>query len=423
MIDYTDLDQLAIEFEKRRVFGDPRDFDIFEGTQDDNGLNCVVSDFSPYTYPELVNDPENKRILNVQAIREAFREFIRFKVSHAPEGTIYERIDKNKHTFHDVSNSVLVSMQSYQKMLEGRKAEYFGTKDMYKENPVLATLLKLSTEKSNFIKKMNEGKLSRAKTVKKVTLLQEQITEIEGKCIKDHIETNIGKIQYTITDNEIPQIPIKLHIVPPDDDRPYGTLVTSGMSTYPMMAPSMAEPTDAELFMLLSPDWLLPPKIDKNSEFYWPIENLLFLVKYVHRNRQWFSLGHTFGNEHPPKPFAHNTNLCAFLFKFPYKVLPPTFCELMIGRKPVYFLQIMPIYREEMDFLMGSDPEEFAAMYKDAGLPEYTELKRDNLCIGGEFEKEGKSTFCKNCGTVIRDLDMTEKKITCRQCGEIITLD
>lgn len=28
MIDYNDLDQLAIEFEMRRVYGDPRDFDI-----------------------------------------------------------------------------------------------------------------------------------------------------------------------------------------------------------------------------------------------------------------------------------------------------------------------------------------------------------------------------------------------------------
>lgn len=423
MIDYSNLDKLVIEFEKRRVHGDPRDFDIFEGIADDSGLNCVVPEFSAYTYPELVGDPQNKKVLNVESIKVAFREFIRFKVAHAPEGTIYERIDKNKHTFHDVKNSMLVSLQSYQRMMEGRKAEYFGTRDVYKENPMLANLLKISQEKEDVIKRLNEGKLSKTKALEKATALQFQITEIESQFIRDHIESNIGKIKNTLTDNEIPQVPIKLHIVPPDDQRPYGALITSGMSAYPMMAPNMAEPTVAELFMLLSPEWPIPPKINKKDEFYWPIERLLNMVKYVHGNRQWFSLGHTFGNGHPPKPFAKNTDLCAFLFKFPYKALPPTFCELKIGNKPVYFLQVMPIYREEMDFLIGNGPEEFATMFIDSGMPEYIELERVNLCLGKEFEKRAKGIFCKNCGTIMRNVDSKKKKIKCKKCGEIMPLD
>jgi hypothetical protein len=422
MIDYNNLDELSVEFEKRRVYGDPRDFDVFDGKADMGGKNCVVSEFSGYTYPELVGDPKNKRSLSVESIKDAFREFIRFKVARAPEGTVYERINANKPTFHDVKNSMMVSMKSYQMMIEGRKAEYFKTKEVYKKNPTLAKLLKVSQEKDDVIKKLNEGKTSRKKALINATALQAQITDLESAFIKEHVENHIGKIQNTITDNEIPQIPVKLHVIPPDDQRPFGALVTSGMSAYPMMAPNMAEPTVAELFMLLSPDWSLPPETNEKDELYWPVDRLLDMVKYVHGSRQWFSLGHTFGNGHPPKPFAKNTELCALLFKFPYKALPPTFCELMIGRKLVYFLQVMPIYREEMDYLMGGSPEEFASMFINSGVSEYAELERVNLCTGEAFKKRSKGTFCKKCGTIIRDIDPTKKEIKCKQCGEIISL-
>ena len=422
MIDYNNLDELSIEFEKRRIYGDPRDFEVFDGKADKGGKNCVVSEFSGYTYPELVGDPENKMSLSVESIKDAFREFIRFKIAHAPEGTIYERVNVNKPTFHDTKNSMLVSLKSYQMMIEGRKAEYFGAKDVYKKNSMLAKLLKISQEKEGVIKKLNEGKISREKALNNATTLQAQITDLESAFIKEHIESHIGKVQNTITDSEIPQIPIKLHVIPPDDQRPFGALVTSGMSAYPMMAPNMAEPTVAELFMLLSPDWSLPPEASKKDEFYWPVDKLLDMVKYVHGSRQWFSLGHTFGNGHPPKPFAKNTELCALLFKFPYKTLPPTFCELTIGRKPVYFLQVMPIYREEMDFLMGNDPEEFTTMFINSGVSEYAELERVNLCTGKAFKERPKGTFCKNCGAIIRDVASRKKEIKCKQCGKDISL-
>ena len=421
MIDYTNLDLLSIEFEKRRLYGDPRDFNLFKA-RNDEGKNCIVSRFAPYTYPELINDPQNRVKLSVESVKDAFREFIRCKVSKAPEPTVYERIDPNKHTFHDVGNSLLVSLNSYQKMLDGRKIEYFKMKDPYKENKKLAQILKISDEKNLIIQKMNERKISQAKAIEKATTLQFQITELEGHFIEEHIENNIGKIENILTDTEIPQVPIKLHVIPPNKDCPFGAMVTSGMSAYPMQAPSMAEPTIAELFMLFSPEWPLPLKSAKKDEYFWAIEKLFKMVKYIHGNREWFSLGHTFGNGHPPKPFAKNTELCALLFKFPYNVLPPTFSELMIGTKPVYFLQVFPIYEEEMNFIMGNSSQRFALLFKDSGLPEFTSIDRKNLCKGEKFENMAKGTFCKKCGTVIRDIG-TKKEFECPHCGEKVFLE
>jgi len=92
----------------------------------------------------------------------------------------------------------------------------------------------------------------------------------------------------------------------------------------------------------------------------------------------------------------------------------------MIGNKAVYFLQVFPIYKEEMDF--GNSSERFATLFKNSGIPEFTKIDRKNLCEGKEFEEMAKGTFCKNCGTVIRDIDPLKKEIKCPQCGEPISL-
>jgi hypothetical protein len=248
------------------------------------------------------------------------------------------------------------------------------------------------------------------------------MTDIESRVIKDHIESNIGKIENTLNDNEIPAIPLSLHVIPPDNQRECGVLVTSGMSAYPMMAPSMAEPICAEVFMLLSPDWPLPLKSVKRDDFYWPIKELLSMPKYVHGNKQWFSIGHTFGNGHPPKPFAKNTDLCGFLFRFPFKELPPTFCELKIGRKPVYFLQIMPIYKEEMEYIIQNGSEVFNTQLLETEIPEYLDLQRANVFAGRKEMNESEGTFCRSCGTVVRNIDPNKKRIKCPQCGKLIKL-
>jgi ribosomal protein S27AE len=146
------------------------------------------------------------------------------------------------------------------------------------------------------------------------------------------------------------------------------------------------------------------------------------MPKYVHGNKQWFSIGHTFGNGHPPKPFAKNTDLCGFLFRFPYKELPPTFCELKIGRKPVYFLQILPIYKEEMEYIIQNGSVEFDKRLLEKKIPEYLELQRVNVFAGRKDMVDSEGTFCRNCGTVVRNIGSNKKRVKCKQCGETIQL-
>ncbi|HEC40207.1 hypothetical protein LCGC14_0652700 [marine sediment metagenome] len=423
MVDYYNLEDLRIEFEKRRVYGDSRDFDLFDVEVDENGDNCVVPNMSAYNFPDLIDDPENKRSLSIDSVKKAFREFIRHTVSHAPEMTLLDRIEVNKHTFNDVKNSMLVSLQSYQKMIEGRKIKYFGNQDIYKTDPLLSELLKVTEEKSIIIKKMGDGKITKTKAIKKAKPLQKKITEIESQVIREHIVKNLGEIQNTLYDNEHPDIPIKLYIIPPNKRRKYKVLITSGMSAYPMMAPSSAEPIFTELFMLLSPEWPLSLKSREKVDFYWPIKYLFRLAKYIHFQKQWFSIGHTFGNNDPPQFFAKNTKLCAFLFQFPLMELPPTFCELKIGYKPVYFLQLIPIYKEEMEYIIQYGPSEFNKQILRQNIPEYLDLRRENLSKDmGEMPKAN-SMFCRNCGTIVRNIDPELNEIECNQCGKMIDVN
>jgi hypothetical protein len=71
--------------------------------------------------------------------------------------------------------------------------------------------------------------------------------------------------------------------------------------------------------------------------------------------------------------------------------LTPTFCELYIGTKPVYFLQVVPIYREELDFIVNNSIKEFESRFLASGMPEYTVIDRENLCLGEHAGGSNKS--------------------------------
>jgi len=66
---------------------------------------------------------------------------------------------------------------------------------------------------------------------------------------------------------------VRIQVVPAATDRPYKTLVTTGMSDYAMTAPAGAEDyRHIELFMHLPADWPLSQEAWNEPNHYWPIE-------------------------------------------------------------------------------------------------------------------------------------------------------
>jgi tetratricopeptide (TPR) repeat protein len=221
------------------------------------------------------------------------------------------------------------------------------------------------------------------------------------RLIEEHIERYIGKIGNVLHDRSDFEVHIDIFIVPPTKERNNYLLITSGMSEKPMHAPpdswkwwgldfermnvaekdrAIFELRFAELMIKLPPDWPMPEgKIEKNN-YSWPFEELLHLIEYVHKNKEWFWVNHTMRGQRNDA-FSENTELTGWLFTFSMGDIPQEFNTLKINKhKAIYFLQLVPLYYEEIQYAMDHGTEALINIFREYRMPDYVDIKRKNVC-------------------------------------------
>ena len=217
--------------------------------------------------------------------------------------------------------------------------------------------------------------------------------------IEEHIKAQFGEPLIILHDKGEASVHIDIFVYPPTKERPFGLMITSGMSERPMDAPPDAWktwPIDfnkapeemrevlsckyAELLVKLPTDWPLPKPGGqlKNDEFFWPIEELHYLIRYVHREHEWLWDGHTMRSS--SLTFAPNTKLAGWVFIYPPH-LPPTFGMLKINSsKVICFLQIVPAYMEEIQYAMQNGTKKLLDKFREENIPDFIDIRRKNLC-------------------------------------------
>ncbi|HZT78842.1 MAG TPA: suppressor of fused domain protein [Gemmataceae bacterium] len=204
------------------------------------------------------------------------------------------------------------------------------------------------------------------------------------EAISDHIETHIGKVAGVFHEIVSDLVHIDVHVVEPTDDRPYHTLVTSGMSDLPMTVPEGAEDWRfAELVISLPPDWPLTQEAFQDERNYWPVRWLKMLARLPHEYDTWLGWGHTVPNGDPPRPFAANTKLCCALLLTPM-LTPEEFWQLRTDDdRTINFYALVPTYHEEMAFKLKNGVEALLERFGEEGVTELLDVKRTNVCKGG----------------------------------------
>lgn len=176
--------------------------------------------------------------------------------------------------------------------------------------------------------------------------------------ISDHIERHIGPVDMVFHEVLSDTVHIDVHHVKPTPERPFHTLVTSGMSDLPMTMPDGTEaPRYLELMVTLPDYWQLSMEAMKDEQWYWPVRQLKFLARFPHKYSTWLGWGHSIPNGDPAEPFADNTGLCGILI-LPSVNVPEAFYTLDIdAEKTITFMSLVPLYEEEMNLKLrkGSD--------------------------------------------------------------------
>lgn len=202
------------------------------------------------------------------------------------------------------------------------------------------------------------------------------------ECIEEisaHIERHIGTVDMVFHEVLSDTVHIDVHHVKPTPQRPFHTLVTSGMSDLPMTVPEGAEvPRYLELMVTLPEYWQLNEEAMKNEQWYWPVRQLKFLARFPHKYSTWLGWGHTLPNGDPAAPFADNTQLCGALI-LPSVTVPQGFHSLAINaEKTISFMSIVPLYEEEMNLKLRKGSEALLDRFDRHGITDLILENRKN---------------------------------------------
>lgn len=199
--------------------------------------------------------------------------------------------------------------------------------------------------------------------------------------IVDHIEENLGPIDYVFHELVSEYVHIDVHRIPPQKHRPYYTLVTTGMSEQPMCVPDGIEASRyTELMICLPPVWPLSMEDFRDERNYWPIRLLKVLARLPHEFNTWLGMSHSVPNGEPPRSYAPNTQFCCAV------LVPPLTCQdsfrslKLDEEQTIQFYAILPLYAEELECKLKDGMSVLIDRLDAARVTEIVNIRRKNSC-------------------------------------------
>ena len=173
---------------------------------------------------------------------------------------------------------------------------------------------------------------------------------------------------------------IDVHVVPPGPKDPFITLVTAGMSAWPMELPKgVGRPRFAELCVRLPMDWPITQADFEDESAYWPIRMLKHLARRPHEHNTWLDFGHTIPNGDPPLPYAEDAQFCCALLLPPFMLPEPDWEVGDAERTKIRLMAVMPLYKEEMELRLNAGTDALLDRFEAAGIDLDIDISRPNV--------------------------------------------
>lgn len=200
--------------------------------------------------------------------------------------------------------------------------------------------------------------------------------------ISEHIERHFGGDAFVLHEKKSNLVHVDVHVAMPNTSRPHFTLVTSGMSDLPMtMPPGLEDLAFAELCLCLPMEWPIRRKHMRwaEPEYFWPVAVLKDSARYPHRQKTWFSWGHTVGSLENPEPLDP-----AGRFVGVYLAPPATFPSgaekiTIEGGPGINFLALIPLTYEELAFARAQSSDELEERLIEANVTELLDPLRKSV--------------------------------------------
>ena len=198
--------------------------------------------------------------------------------------------------------------------------------------------------------------------------------------ISDHIEKPLGPIKSVFHEIVSDTVHVDVMWVEPSGERPFHTLITSGMSDRPMQVPEgLEELAFIELMVTLPENWQIDEKSFEDERWYWPVGNLKFLARFPHKFDTWLGDGHTIPNGDPPEPYASDTKLNGMLIVPPLMVSDDFRTLRAHDDVSIHFMSCVPLYQEEMDLKLKKGVDALLELFDKNDITELIDPARKNV--------------------------------------------
>ena len=198
--------------------------------------------------------------------------------------------------------------------------------------------------------------------------------------ITEHIRKHIGEPASVWHELISDAIHIDIHVVAPTSDRPYWTLVTSGMSDLPMAAPARQEAWRyTELMLCLPPEWQLSEEAFKDESNYWPLYWLKHIARFPHAYHTWVCWGHSIPNGDPARPMHSTVPFTGVVLLRPMTVSTEFWTLEVRPDKLIQFFALVPLHPSEMMLKLSRGTEALEALFQKHKVTELIKLDRPDM--------------------------------------------
>ena len=228
------------------------------------------------------------------------------------------------------------------------------------------------------LEKANRQRLKQVSREGKSSELKETKFKEEPSYMK-HLERSLGEFE-NIYKQVIPTDP-PIDILSFQGER-FNALVTNGMRYTPMNVPDYLKGNAyAELVMFVDKSFDLSDEGLLKEENNWLLQSLRDLAMYPRLNNSYLCWGHAIGNGEERMPYYKGSSLCGMLVYPPVVQDDMKFYTFKEEEKTTYIYNVMPLYTEEIDFILKHSGDAYFARIKELGISQIITKNRPNVCI------------------------------------------
>jgi hypothetical protein len=179
--------------------------------------------------------------------------------------------------------------------------------------------------------------------------------------IHDHLSRFLGECGDDLHEIVSEYAHIDLLVFPPNEERDFSVISTSGLSDKPMNIPDnvadRASMAYCELLMALPADWNGGDLSDMEESAWYPLGFMKAVARIPHIFDTWIWCGHSIPNGDPPEPLHPSTNKIGAFLELPY-LLDPGIARVQTETgETIQFLGLYFLTADEMEFKLEQGSE------------------------------------------------------------------